>query len=132
MTARSSRGASATSDAAPHHDNRGLIARALATAGGHLAIGRGGYTQHYDRGCRLSGYDVEPVKAACIAAGLPVIDSREVPFEVVAKLAVGGPMVAVGEEPDAAPWHALAFVPLRVLTEAYGEAGAEVHNLPPD
>lgn len=132
MIAPTSSGASATSDIPPYHDDRGLIARAFATVGGHLAIGRGGYTLHYDRGCRLSGYDVEPIKAACIAAGLPVIDSREVPFEVVVKLAVGGPMVAVGEEPDAAPWHALAFVPLRVVAEAYGQAGAEVHNLPPD
>ena len=87
---------------------------------------------HYDRDCQLSGYDVEAIKAACIAAGLPVIDSREVPFEVVAKLAVSGPMVAVGEEPDAPPWYALAFVPLRVVAEAYGQAGAEVHNLSPD
>ena len=75
MIARSSSRASATSDVPPYHDDRGLIARALATVSGHLAIGRGGYTLHYDRGCRLSGYDVEPIKAACIAAGLPVIDS---------------------------------------------------------
>lgn len=113
-----------------YRDEDGRITRALATIGGHLAIGRGGYTLHYDRGCRLSGYDVEPIKAACIAAGLTVIDSREVPFEAVAKLAAGGSMVAVGEEPDASPWHAFAFVPLRVVAEAYREAGAEVHNLP--
>ena len=124
MIARSSTGASATSDLPPYHDDRGLIARALATVGGHLAIGRGGYTLHYDRGCRLSGYDVDPVKAACIAAGLPVIDSREVPFEVVAKLAVSGPMVAVGEEADPPPWHAVAFVPLRVVAEAYRGSGS--------
>ncbi len=54
-------------------------------------IGRGRDTLWYDLGCRLSGYDVEPIKAACIAAGLPVIDSREVVFEEVCRLAVGGP-----------------------------------------
>ena len=105
------------------------IARALATAGGHLAIGRGGFTLHYDRGCRLSGYDVERIKAACISAGLPVIDSREVPFEEVCRLAIGGPMVAVGEKPDAAPWNALAFVPLQVVADAYRAAGAQVVNI---
>lgn len=113
----------------PDRSDEPRIARALATAGGHLAIGRGGFTLHYDRGCRVSGHDVEPIKAACIAAGLPVIDSREVPFEEVAKLAVGGPMVAIGEKPDAPPWNALAFVPLRVVAEACREAGAGVFNI---
>lgn len=61
------------------------IARALLTPGGHLAIGRGGYTLHYDHS-RLSGYDCDQMKAKAIAAGLPVIDSRLVPFGIVAKL----------------------------------------------
>lgn len=106
-----------------------LIARALATSGGHLTIGRGGFTLWYDRGCRMSGYDVEPMRAACIAAGLPVIDSREVSFERVCELAIRGPMVAVGEEPSAPPYHALSYAPLRVIGEAYRTAGAEVFNL---
>jgi hypothetical protein len=79
------------------------IARALATEGGHLSIGRGGFTLHFDWGARLSGYDCETIKAACIAAGLPVIDSRMVDFNVVARLAIGGPMIAVGEEPSVPP-----------------------------
>jgi len=70
------------------------IARALATPGVHLAIGRGGFTLHHGHGW-LSGYDCEPVKAACVDAGLPVIDSRGVAFERVWDLAVRGPMVAV-------------------------------------
>ena len=32
------------------------IAHAMATPGGHLAIGRGGFTLHY-KNSRLSGYD---------------------------------------------------------------------------
>lgn len=56
------------------------IARALAVTGGHLTIGRGGYALHYARGSTLSGYDIEPMKATCIAGGLPVIDSRMVDF----------------------------------------------------
>ena len=106
-----------------------LIARALATEGGHLAIGRGGYTLQYDQGCFLSGYDCESLKAACIAAGLPVIDSREVPFAVVCRLVVSGPMIAVGEPTSPEPWHALSYVPLQAIAQAYREAGAEVFNL---
>jgi hypothetical protein len=79
------------------------IASALRTEGGHLSIGRGGFTLFHASGARLSGYDCEPIKARCIAAGLPVIDSRMVAFEEVVRLAVRGPMVAVGEAPSPAP-----------------------------
>lgn len=106
-----------------------LIRRALAVPGGHLAIGRGGFTLHYDRGCRMSGYLCDEIKALAIAMGLPVIDSRMAPFEVVARLAVSGPMIAVGETPDEAPYHALSFAPLSVVAETYRAAGAEVFNV---
>ena len=42
------------------HPDGQLIARAMTTAGGHLFVGRGGYTLWYHCGCRLHGYDVEP------------------------------------------------------------------------
>lgn len=58
------------------------------------------------------GYDCERVKACCIAAGLPIIDSRMVAFEEVVRPAVRGPMVAVGEEPSSQPYHALSYAPL--------------------
>ena len=74
-----------------------LIDRALRTEGGHLSIGRGGFSLHFGRGCTLSGYDCKSMKATCIACGLPVIDSRQVPFDVVFRLAVRGPMIAVGQ-----------------------------------
>ena len=61
---------------AGEHDE--VIARALATEGGHLAIGRSGYTIWFARSSRQSGYDCETIKAAAVAAGLPVIDSRRV------------------------------------------------------
>ena len=54
-------------------------------------MGRGGFILYFRRGSRLSGYDCEHVKASCIAAGLPVIDSRVVAFEDVVRLAVRGP-----------------------------------------
>ncbi|MGE3874868.1 MAG: hypothetical protein AB7F74_18100 [Parvibaculaceae bacterium] len=47
------------------------IDAALSTPGGHLSIGRGGFTLHFGNGARLSGYDIEPIKAECIAAGRP-------------------------------------------------------------
>jgi len=106
------------------------ITSALQTEGGHLSIGRGCVTLHFGRGARLSGYDCESFKACCIAAGLPVIDSRMVAFEHVVRLAVRGPMVAVGEEASPAPYHALSFAPLSVVARAYRAAGAEVFNIP--
>src|SRR5579871_877813 len=106
------------------------ITSALQTEGGHLSLGHSGFILWFGRGCRLSGYDCEHIKASCIAAGLPVIDSRMVPFEDVVRLAVHGPMVAVGEEASPPPYHALSFAPLFVVAQAYRAAGAEVFNLP--
>jgi hypothetical protein len=106
------------------------IESALRTDGGHLSIGRGGFTLYYARGARLSGYDCEQIKTCCIAAGVPVIDSQTTPFEDVVRLAVRGPMVAVGEEVSPPPHHALSYAPLSVIAEAYRAAGAEVFNIP--
>ena len=105
------------------------IASALRTEGGHLSIGRGGFTLHFARGAMLSGYDCETIKACCIAAGVPVIDSRMVAFEDVVRLAVRGPMAAVGEEPSPPPYHAFSYAPLVAVAEAYRGAGAEVFNI---
>jgi hypothetical protein len=105
------------------------IASALRTEGGHLSIGRGGFILFYAGGARLSGYDCDQVKVFCIAAGLPVIDSRMVPFEEVVRLAVRGPMVAVGESPSPQPYHALSYAPLAAVASAYRAAGAEVFNI---
>jgi hypothetical protein len=107
------------------------IREALTTVGGHLAIGRGGFTLHFARGAYLSGHDCETIKVACIAAGLPVIDSRGLAFEVVCDLAVRGPMVAVGEPASPPPWGAFSYAPLAAVADAYRAAGAEVWNLPP-
>jgi hypothetical protein len=105
------------------------VARALATVGGHLSIGRGGFTLHYEN-ARLEGYDCDTVKAAAIRAGLPVIDSRSVPFILVARLAVKGPMIAVNTLPSPRPWHGLSYAPLAAVAAAYRQAGADVFNIP--
>ncbi|WHQ72882.1 hypothetical protein [Methylorubrum extorquens] len=106
-----------------------LIARALSTEGGHLAVGRGGFTLWSGRGCCLSGCDETEILTACCAAGLAVIDSRPVPFEQRSHLAVSGPMIAVGEPPDPPPHHGLSSASLAVVAEAYRAAGAAVFNL---
>ena len=107
------------------------VARALATPGGHLSIGRGGFTLHFENS-RLSGNDDDVIKAVAIAAGLPVVDSRMLPFEVAAKLAVNGPMIAVNGPPSPRPWHALSYAPLGAVAAAYRKAGADVVNVPKD
>jgi hypothetical protein len=104
------------------------ITTAKQTAGGHLHIGRGGFTLHFGSS-RLSGYDCERIKSLCIAACLPVIDSRQAPIDLVAKLAVSGPMIAVNRSADPHPWHAFAYAPLGAVAAAYRRAGAEVFNV---
>lgn len=103
-----------------------LIAQVLATAGGHLAIGHGGFTLHFSRGAWLSGHDADAAKRACAAAGLPVIDSRCVPIEHVAELAISGPMVAVGHPPCPEPYYTLSYAPLTLIGERYRATGAPV------
>jgi hypothetical protein len=106
------------------------IASALKTEGGHLSIGRGGFILHFGNGSRLSGYDCDRIKACCIEAGLPVIDSRMVDFDQVVRLSVNEPMAAVGGDADPPPWHALSFAALGAVAKAYQEAGTEVFNIP--
>ena len=106
------------------------IDRALAVDGGHLFVGTGGFTLAQGRGSTPSGYDVASIKAACIAAGLPVIDARSLGFETALHLAIHSPMIAVGEAADPQPWHAMAHAPLRYVATLYHAAGAEVVNLP--
>ncbi|WBK02263.1 hypothetical protein [Methylocystis parvus] len=48
-----------------NYDYSDAIANALATQGGHLFIGRGSFSLHYENGW-LSGYGCEMVKAAAI------------------------------------------------------------------
>jgi hypothetical protein len=103
------------------------LAKALATPCGHLDIGRGGFALHYENS-RLSGYDCDFIKWAAIAAGLPVIDSRMISFE----LAVSGPMNAVNGPAGRRPWHALSFAPLGAVAAVYRKAGAEVFHISED
>jgi hypothetical protein len=106
----------------------GYIARAKATNGGHLHIVRGGFTLCYGSS-RLSGYGPDHIKALCIDAELPVIDGRPAPIDLVAKISVSGPMIALNAEPDPHPRHALSYAPLGAVAAAYRKTGAEVFNI---
>jgi len=107
------------------------IAAALATKGGHLFVSSGGAIL-YKQDWQLSGCNVPVLKAACIAAGLPVIDSRCIDDEPgLWLLAVDVPMVAVGRDASPAPWKgAVSYAPLQYVAGLYRAAGAEVYNVP--
>lgn len=40
------------------------------------------------------------------------------------------PLVAVGREPEPAPWHGLSYAPLQAVALRYAAAGAEVWDIP--
>ena len=72
------------------------IRNALTVKGPHLCIGHNGNILHYADGATWHSYDHDPMKAACIAAGLTVIDS-------LCMVVFRGPMPAVGRPPSPEP-----------------------------
>ncbi len=106
------------------------IRRALSVEGGHLSMGYGGATLHFARDAYVSGFACETIKAACLAAGLPVIDGRTAAFGPLYALVVEAPRVAVGKPADPRPWHSLSDAPLAHVAALYRAAGAEVFNVP--
>ena len=105
------------------------VTQALAVQGGHLAIGRGGFTLHFKRGATLSGYDSDDMKGRCVARGLPVIDTRAIPPDVLSVEVLRNPSIAVDEEPDPEPWSGLDKAPLAAIARRYHELGAAVFNV---
>ena len=111
-------------------DDADTISRALAVEGGYLIVHEGSYTLAFGHGARLTGYAVERLEAACIAAGLPVIDTRMLAPGAAFRLAAGSPMIAVNEASDPPPWDSITWAHLRHVAGLYRAAGAEVSNLP--
>ncbi len=65
-------------------DYAACIRRALATEAGHLYVHQRGYTLRFGDNGFVRGYAIAPFKAACVVAGLPVIDTRMLePWEVL-------------------------------------------------
>ncbi len=108
----------------------GTVRQALAVEGGHLFISHNGAVLHFAPGARVSGFPCGAIKAACLAAGLPVIDSRAVPFQRLYAVVAEGPMTAVGKPPGPQPWHSLSDAPLAHVARLYHAAGADVFNVP--
>lgn len=106
------------------------VQQALAVEGGHLFLGLDGTVLRFAPGARVSGFPCEAVKAVCLAAGLPVIDCRAVPFRRLYAVVVEGPMVAVGKPPDPRPWHSLSDAPLAHVAAFHHAIGAAVFNVP--
>ncbi len=108
------------------------IRNALATEGGHLLVEARSYTLHLEGGATLSGFRIEAFKAACVAAGLPVIDTRTLD-PVAAFLLVGRtPMVAINRPADPPPWTATTWASLRDTARLFRTGGAKVLNLDGD
>jgi hypothetical protein len=112
------------------HAQAGTVRQALVVEGEHLFIGHNGAILHFAPGARVSGFPCEAIKAACLVAGLPVIDSRAVPFRRLHAVVVEGPMTAVGKPPDPRPWHSLSDAPLAHVAGLYHAAGADVVDVP--
>ncbi len=108
----------------------GTIAQALAVEGGHLFIGHNGNILHYACGAKLHGYDNDGMKVACVAAGLPVIDARQVAFTDLWRIVVSEPEAAVGTPEELRSRHWVSQAPLTVVAGLYHAVGAEVLNPP--
>jgi len=106
------------------------VCQALTFEDGHLFIGAGGPVLCFGRGARVTGPNVEAAKAACIAAGLPVIDIRGLDVETEIRVARAEPRPVPGEHVDARPFYGWAYGPLRTVAALYHAAGAEVVNMP--
>jgi len=68
--------------------------------------------------------------ADAISAGCLVIDLRPCQFKDVSRVAISGPMLAEGIEPDAAPYGALSYAPLAHWLKLRRDIGAIIHNAP--
>jgi len=117
---------------AQRHEARSLrgdfrtLAQALASKGAHLRIGRGGFTFLYADGCTVSGYDEgKEYQKACRLLGIPVVDTRTVPNERLQSM-FKLPMVAVGREPEAEPYHGFSYAPLSYYIEKVAQLGATI------
>lgn len=97
-----------------------------------MTIGRGGWSIDYptrNGRASLQGHgDGEPYATICRRLGVPVVDSREAPIDKVARVAISGPMPAIGQAPDPAPWGAMSYAPVAHIVELWRQAGAKVWN----
>ena len=107
--------------------------RAARANDGWLQIGRGGASLHYTPNAHVEGLHSHHIRA-CIAAGIPTLDSRNMSVKDVYELAVRGPMTGFVDSsfgPDAD--GNLSTRQWRVIFDRYAaRQGAVFHNYTPD
>ncbi len=107
--------------------------RAARANDGWLQIGRGGASLHYTPNAHVEGLHGHHIRA-CIAAGIPTLDSRNMSVQDVYELAVRGPMTGFVDSsfgPDAD--GNLSTRQWRVIFDRYAaRPGAVFHNYTPN
>jgi hypothetical protein len=107
--------------------------RAALANDGWLSIGRGGASLHYAPNAHVEGLHPHHVRA-CIAAGIPTLDSTGMDIKDVYELSVRGPMAgfvdsAFGPDLDGS----LSTRQWRVIFNRYAaREGAVFHNFRPE
>jgi len=107
--------------------------RATLANDGWLSIGRGGATLHYSPNAHVEGLHPHHIRA-CIAAGIPTLDSTAMDIKDVYELSVRGPMPSFTDEPFGTdPDGGLSKRQWRVIFNRYAaRPGAVFHNYQPD
>lgn len=97
--------------------------------GGYLSIGRGGWTLHIDDGHTLGHYGgIEAdIPQACKLLNIPIIDSTTIDDDLIVHT-LSIPLVGI-KRTDQAPFHSMAYAPLKLVAQRYKNLGATVYNL---
>ena len=109
--------------------NVDVIRKTIATSGAYVSTGMGGTTIHYGRGCSLSSHsrlEHFPAAEILVEIGLPLVDTRPVANKW---RLIDLPLVAVGHDPDPAPWSSMSYAPLDEYAARARALGAVVVNL---
>ena len=94
--------------------------------GGYISIGRGGATIQ-GHNVTQSGGHPDYYRAIARAINIPFKDTRNVEFNIAAKIAISGPMISVGETPEKRI-SPLSYAPLDYVFGLWADAGAEIEN----
>jgi len=126
-----SRGRHEEARAKEHKSTRSLIGQLRETIknSGYLSIGRGGWTLHIDDGHTLSHYGgiAADIPQACNLLNIPIIDSTTIGDDLIVQT-LSIPLVGI-KRTDQAPFHSMAYAPLKQVAQRYKNLGATVYNL---
>jgi hypothetical protein len=115
-----------------YHQTHNLILdfRQIAREGGHLSYGRGGWTLHVGTLKSIQGYGglEQPIPLLAILLGVPVINTRTIPDEVIDQV-IAFPMARAGCQ-QYGPFTAWDYAPLAYVARLYQALGATLYNFP--